>query len=53
MHSYPYFDAQNSSLRFDEMIAALQQRGPGDVQYCSTPAVITPVVSALTPNNGR
>ncbi len=46
MHSYPYFDAENSSLRFDEMIAALQQRGPGDVVLfhacCHNPCGVSP-----------
>jgi aspartate aminotransferase len=46
MHSYPYFDAQNSSLRFDEMMAALQQRGPGDVVLfhacCHNPSGVSP-----------
>ena len=46
MHSYPYFDAKNSSLRFDDMIAALQQRGPGDVVLfhacCHNPCGVSP-----------
>jgi len=46
MHSYPYFDAENSSLRFDDMIAALQQRGPGDVVLfhacCHNPCGVSP-----------
>jgi len=46
MHSYPYFDAENSSLRFDEMIAALQQRGPGDAVLfhacCHNPCGVSP-----------
>ena len=46
MHSYPYFDAENSSLRFDEMIAALQKRGPGDVVLfhacCHNPCGVSP-----------
>jgi aspartate aminotransferase len=31
LHDYPYFNRQESSLRFDEMMSALNQRGPGDV----------------------
>jgi len=46
MHSYPYFDAENSSLRFNDMIAALQQRGPGDVVLfhacCHNPCGVSP-----------
>jgi aspartate aminotransferase len=46
MHSYPYFDAENSSLRFDDMTAALQQRGPGDMVLfhacCHNPCGVSP-----------
>ena len=46
MHSYPYFDAQSSSLRFDEMVDALKQRGPGDMVMfhacCHNPSGISP-----------
>ena len=28
---YPYFDSESSSLRFDDMMQVLQQRGPGEV----------------------
>jgi aspartate aminotransferase len=46
MNSYPYFDAENSSLRFDEMIAALQKRGPGDAVLfhacCHNPCGVSP-----------
>ncbi len=46
MHSYPYFDAENSSLRFDEMVQSLQQRGPGDVVLfhacCHNPCGVSP-----------
>ncbi len=46
MHSYPYFDAEDSSLRFDEMVQALQQRGPGDVVLfhacCHNPCGVSP-----------
>ena len=46
MHSYPYFDAENSSLRYDDMIAALQQRGPGDIVLfhacCHNPCGVSP-----------
>ncbi|MCP4048839.1 MAG: aspartate/tyrosine/aromatic aminotransferase [Gammaproteobacteria bacterium] len=46
MHSYPYFDADNSSLRYEEMVEALQQRGPGDVVLfhacCHNPCGVSP-----------
>ena len=46
MHNYPYFDAQNSSLRFEAMVLALQQRGPGDVVLfhacCHNPCGVSP-----------
>ena len=46
MHSYPYFDAENSSLRYDDMIEALQQRGPGDIVLfhacCHNPCGVSP-----------
>lgn len=46
MHSYPYFDAQNSSLHFDDMIAALKQRGAGDIVLfhacCHNPSGVSP-----------
>ncbi len=46
MHSYPYFDAESSSLRFDDMTAALQQRGPGDMVLfhacCHNPCGVSP-----------
>ena len=46
MHSYPYFDTENSDLLFDEMIAALQQRGPGDLVLfhacCHNPCGVSP-----------
>jgi aspartate aminotransferase len=46
MHSYPYFDAENSSLRFDEMMASLEQRKPGDVVLfhacCHNPCGVSP-----------
>jgi aspartate aminotransferase len=46
MHSYPYFDAENSSLRFADMIEALQRRGTGDVVLfhacCHNPCGISP-----------
>ena len=28
LQTYPYFDKESSNLRFDDMVAALQQRGP-------------------------
>ena len=46
MQSYPYFDAENSSLRFNDMLEALQQRGPGDVVLfhacCHNPCGVSP-----------
>ncbi len=46
MHSYPYFDPEDSSLRFDEMAQALQLRGPGDVVLfhacCHNPCGVSP-----------
>ncbi|NOR20977.1 MAG: aminotransferase class I/II-fold pyridoxal phosphate-dependent enzyme [Xanthomonadales bacterium] len=46
MHSYPYFDAETSSLRIDEMLQALQLRGPGDVVLfhacCHNPCGVSP-----------
>ena len=46
MHSYPYFDAETNSLRFDDMVQALQQRGPGDVVLfhacCHNPCGVSP-----------
>jgi len=46
MHSYPYFDAETSSLRFGDMVDALQQRGPGDIVLfhgcCHNPCGISP-----------
>jgi aspartate aminotransferase len=46
MHSYPYFDAETNSLRFDDMVQALQQRGPADVVLfhacCHNPCGVSP-----------
>lgn len=46
MHSYPYFDAVNSTLFYDDMIAALQQRGRGDIVLfhacCHNPCGVSP-----------
>jgi aspartate aminotransferase len=46
MHSYPYFDAKNSNLRFNDMIEALQQRKPGDAVLfhacCHNPCGVSP-----------
>lgn len=62
MHSYPYFDAQNSSLRFDEMIEVLRQRKQGDVVLfhacCHNPSGVSPspeqweVISDLAAERG-
>jgi len=46
MHSYPYFDPQSSSLRFEAMVDALQQRSAGDVVLfqgcCHNPCGVSP-----------
>ncbi len=46
MGKYPYFDADNNSLRFDEMVDALSQLGPGDVALfhacCHNPCGVSP-----------
>jgi aspartate aminotransferase len=46
LESYPYFDREASSLRFEEMVAALRERGPGDVVLfhacCHNPCGVSP-----------
>jgi len=46
MGSYPYFDREQSDLRFDEMMSALAGRGPGDVVLfhacCHNPCGVSP-----------
>jgi aspartate aminotransferase len=46
MESYPYFDEINSDLRYDDMMAALRNRGPGDVVLfhacCHNPCGVSP-----------
>jgi aspartate aminotransferase len=46
MHSYPYFDAGSSSLRFDDMAASLEQRQAGDAVLfhacCHNPSGVSP-----------
>ncbi len=46
MNSYPYFDPENSALLYDDMIAALQQRGPDDIVLfhacCHNPCGVSP-----------
>jgi len=46
MESYPYFDRERSDLRYEEMMAALQARGPGDVVLfhacCHNPCGVSP-----------
>lgn len=46
LQSYPYFDSQDSSLRFADMMEALSQRGPGDVVLfhacCHNPCGVSP-----------
>jgi aspartate aminotransferase len=43
---YPYFDSENSSLRFDDMMNTLRERGPGDVVLfhacCHNPCGVSP-----------
>ena len=43
---YPYFDKDSSSLRFDDMMVALEQPGPGDVVLfhacCHNPCGVSP-----------
>jgi aspartate aminotransferase len=43
---YPYFDKESSSLRFDDMMAVLQQREPGEVVLfhacCHNPCGVSP-----------
>ncbi len=44
--SYPYFDKKDSSLRFDDMMATLSQRGPADTVLfhacCHNPCGVSP-----------
>jgi len=46
MNSYPYFDGNSNDLRFDDMIAALRDKGPGDVVLfhacCHNPCGVSP-----------
>lgn len=46
LESYPYFDRQNSALRYDDMMSTLQERGPGDVVLfhacCHNPCGVSP-----------
>jgi len=46
MESYPYFDEINSDLRYDDMMSALRNRGPGDVVLfhacCHNPCGVSP-----------
>ena len=46
MESYPYFDPASSSLCFDDMLAALRLRGPGDTVLfhacCHNPCGVSP-----------
>jgi aspartate aminotransferase len=46
MATYPYFDPESSDLRFDDMIAALRQRGPDDIVLfhacCHNPCGVSP-----------
>ncbi len=46
MDSYPYFDPNDNDLRFDDMIRALGDKGPGDVVVfhacCHNPCGVSP-----------
>ena len=46
IETYPYFDKETSSLRYDDMMAVLQQRGPGEVVLfhacCHNPCGVSP-----------
>jgi aspartate aminotransferase len=46
LEAYPYFDRVNSDLLFDDMMAALAQRGPGDAVLfhacCHNPCGVSP-----------
>ena len=46
MENYPYFDRDLSDLRFDDMMIALQGKGPGDVVLfhacCHNPCGVSP-----------
>jgi aspartate aminotransferase len=46
MRSYPYFDPQSSGLRFDDMMEALSDKGPGDAVLfhacCHNPCGVSP-----------
>jgi aspartate aminotransferase len=46
LNNYPYFDRQNSALRYDDMMSALGERGPGDVVLfhacCHNPSGVSP-----------
>jgi aspartate aminotransferase len=46
LESYPYFDRQESALRYEDMMKALGERGPGDVVLfhacCHNPCGVSP-----------
>jgi aspartate aminotransferase len=46
LESYPYFDRQESALRYEDMMKALSERGPGDVVLfhacCHNPCGVSP-----------
>jgi aspartate aminotransferase len=46
MHDYPYFDADSSSLRYEDMMKALEQRSTGDLVLfhacCHNPCGVSP-----------
>ncbi|MSQ98276.1 MAG: aspartate/tyrosine/aromatic aminotransferase [Xanthomonadales bacterium] len=46
VETYPYFDKETSSLRFDDMLSSLRQRGPGDAVLfhacCHNPCGVSP-----------
>ena len=62
VETYPYFDKETSSLRFDDMLNSLRQRGPGDAVLfhacCHNPCGVSPnagqweVISELAAERG-
>jgi aspartate aminotransferase len=62
VETYPYFDKETSSLRFDDMLNSLRQRGPGDAVLlhacCHNPCGVSPdaeqweVISDLAAERG-
>jgi aspartate aminotransferase len=62
VETYPYFDKETSSLRFEDMLNSLRQRGPGDAVLlhacCHNPCGVSPdaeqwgVISDLAAERG-